>query len=82
MVPFDRSIEEARPVQVLVRDNNVEQALKVLKKKMAQSGCRWHPRREARGHPDGFPAQLELKTERFEMAFRLFLTLRFCPSRI
>jgi hypothetical protein len=27
--PFNRSIEEERRVQVLVRDNNVEQALKV-----------------------------------------------------
>ena len=25
----------------------------------------------ARGHPDGFPAQLELKTERFGMAFSI-----------
>ena len=29
--PFNRSIEEERRVQVLVRDNNAEQALKVLK---------------------------------------------------
>ena len=36
--PFNRSIEEERPVQVLVRDNNVEQALKVLKKKMQREG--------------------------------------------
>jgi hypothetical protein len=40
--------------------------------------------REARprGHPDGFPAQLELKVERFGMAFRLFFALRFCRSGI
>jgi small subunit ribosomal protein S21 len=30
--PLNRSIEEERRVQVLVRDNNVDQALKVLKK--------------------------------------------------
>jgi small subunit ribosomal protein S21 len=36
--PFSRSIEEERRVQVLVRDNNVEQALKVLKKKMQREG--------------------------------------------
>jgi small subunit ribosomal protein S21 len=30
--PFNPSIEEERRVQVLVRDNNVEQALRVLKK--------------------------------------------------
>ena len=33
-----RSIEEERRVQVLVRDNNVDQALKVLKKKMQREG--------------------------------------------
>ena len=38
--------------------------------------------KRGRGHPDGAPAQLELKTERFGMAFRLFLALRFCPSGI
>ena len=32
------SIEEERRVQVLVRDNNVDQALKVLKKKMQREG--------------------------------------------
>jgi hypothetical protein len=32
--PINRSIEKERRVQVLVRDNNVDQALKVLKKKM------------------------------------------------
>jgi small subunit ribosomal protein S21 len=31
-------IEEERSVQVLVRDNNVDQALKVLKKKMQREG--------------------------------------------
>ena len=36
--PINRSIEEERRVQVLVRDNNVEQALKVLKKKMQREG--------------------------------------------
>jgi small subunit ribosomal protein S21 len=35
---FFRSIEEERRVQVLVRDNNVDQALKVLKKKMQREG--------------------------------------------
>ena len=40
------------------------------------------PVERGRGHPDGFPAQLELKTERFGTAFRLFLPLRFCPSGI
>jgi small subunit ribosomal protein S21 len=33
-----RSIEEERSVQVFVRDNNVDQALKVLKKKMQREG--------------------------------------------
>ena len=36
--PINRSIEEERPVQVLVRDNNVDQALRVLKKKMQREG--------------------------------------------
>jgi small subunit ribosomal protein S21 len=35
---FNRSIEEEHRVQVLVRDNNVDQALKVLKKKMQREG--------------------------------------------
>src|SRR5271169_6136876 len=35
---FTRSIEKERRVQVLVRDNNVDQALKVLKKKMQREG--------------------------------------------
>ena len=36
--PNNRSIEEECRVQVLVRDNNVDQALKVLKKKMQREG--------------------------------------------
>jgi small subunit ribosomal protein S21 len=36
--PISRSIEEEHRVQVLVRDNNVDQALKVLKKKMQREG--------------------------------------------
>ena len=36
--PINRSSEEERRVQVLVRDNNVDQALKVLKKKMQREG--------------------------------------------
>jgi small subunit ribosomal protein S21 len=36
--PINRSIEEVRRVQVLVRDNNVDQALRVLKKKMQREG--------------------------------------------
>jgi small subunit ribosomal protein S21 len=36
--PINRSIEEEQHVQVLVRDNNVDQALKVLKKKMQREG--------------------------------------------
>jgi small subunit ribosomal protein S21 len=36
--PINRSIEEERCVKVLVRDNNVDQALKVLKKKMQREG--------------------------------------------
>jgi small subunit ribosomal protein S21 len=36
--PINRSIEEEHCVQVLVRDNNVDQALKVLKKKMQREG--------------------------------------------
>ena len=36
--PINRSIEEERSVQVLVRDNNIDQALKVLKKKMQREG--------------------------------------------
>jgi len=35
---INRSIEEERRVQVLVRDDNVDQALKVLKKKMQREG--------------------------------------------
>jgi small subunit ribosomal protein S21 len=35
---FIRSTEEERRVQVLVRDNNVDQALRVLKKKMQREG--------------------------------------------
>ena len=36
--PINLSSEEERHVQVLVRDNNVDQALKVLKKKMQREG--------------------------------------------
>jgi small subunit ribosomal protein S21 len=36
--PINRSIEEEPRVQILVRDNNVDQALKVLKKKMQREG--------------------------------------------
>ena len=36
--PDIRSIEKESRVQVLVRDNNVDQALKVLKKKMQREG--------------------------------------------
>jgi small subunit ribosomal protein S21 len=36
--PVNRSIEKERRVQVLVRDNNVDQALRVLKKKMQREG--------------------------------------------
>ena len=36
--PHHRSIEEERRMQVLVRDNNVDQALKVLKRKMQREG--------------------------------------------
>jgi small subunit ribosomal protein S21 len=36
--PINRSIEEERRMQVLVRDNNVDQALKVLKKRMQREG--------------------------------------------
>jgi small subunit ribosomal protein S21 len=36
--PINRSIQEERRVQVLVRDNNVDQALKALKKKMQREG--------------------------------------------
>jgi small subunit ribosomal protein S21 len=36
--PINRSTEEECRVQVLVRDNNVDQALKVLKKKMQREG--------------------------------------------
>jgi small subunit ribosomal protein S21 len=35
---FDRNIERNEGVQVLVRDNNVDQALKALKKKMQREG--------------------------------------------
>jgi len=35
---INRSIEEEHRVQVLVRDNNVDQALKVLKRKMQREG--------------------------------------------
>ncbi len=35
---INRWIEEERRVQVFVRDNNVDQALKVLKKKMQREG--------------------------------------------
>jgi len=36
--PINRSIEEGHRVQVFVRDNNVDQALRVLKKKMQRDG--------------------------------------------
>jgi small subunit ribosomal protein S21 len=36
--PVNRSIEEERSVQVFVRDNNVDQALRALKKKMQREG--------------------------------------------
>jgi len=36
--PLNRSTQKECRVQVLVRDNNVDQALKVLKKKMQREG--------------------------------------------
>jgi len=36
--PVNRSIEEERSVQVFVRDNNVDQALRALKRKMQREG--------------------------------------------
>jgi small subunit ribosomal protein S21 len=36
--PINRSIQEKRHVQILVRNNNVDQALRVLKKKMQREG--------------------------------------------
>jgi small subunit ribosomal protein S21 len=36
--PFNRLDQKERLVQVLVRDNNVDQALKALKKKMQREG--------------------------------------------
>ncbi len=36
--PINHPIEEEHRVQVLVRDNNVDQALRVLKKKMQREG--------------------------------------------
>jgi small subunit ribosomal protein S21 len=36
--PISRSIEKDQHVQVFVRDNNVDRALKVLKKKMQREG--------------------------------------------
>ena len=36
--PVNRSIEEECSVQVFVRDNNVDQALRALKKKMQREG--------------------------------------------
>ena len=36
--PINRPIEEEGRVQVFVRDNNVDQALRVLKKKMQREG--------------------------------------------
>jgi len=36
--PINRRIEEERYVQVFVRDNNIDQALRALKKKMQREG--------------------------------------------
>jgi small subunit ribosomal protein S21 len=36
--PMKRQQEEGSPLQVVVRENNVDQALKVLKKKMQREG--------------------------------------------
>ena len=36
-----------------------------------------HVSERGHGHPDGFPVQLELKTERFGLAFRLLLACAF-----
>jgi len=37
-IGFSRRIEEGKKLQVLVRENNIEQALRVLKKKMQREG--------------------------------------------
>ena len=42
--PINRSIEKERRVQVLVRDNNVDQALRVLKKNAARGRGQSGPR--------------------------------------
>jgi small subunit ribosomal protein S21 len=38
LFPINRQPEEGKPLQVLVRDNNVDQALRVLKKKLQREG--------------------------------------------
>ena len=49
---FSRPFKEVdRPVQVLVRDNNVDQALKALKKKMQREGIFPLRRRQCRPQP-------------------------------
>jgi small subunit ribosomal protein S21 len=37
-IPIKIQRKEGRPLQVLVRDNNIDQALRVLKKKMQREG--------------------------------------------
>ena len=56
---INRSIEEEHRVQVLVRDNNVDQALRVLKKKMQREGLLpMKPRAVPGAHGRGGPARV------------------------
>ena len=51
--PGNRSTKEVYRVQVLVRDNNVDRALKVLKKKMQREGV--FREMKLRGHYESRP---------------------------
>ena len=75
---INRSIEERTRVQVLVRDNNVDQALKVLKKKMQREGV--FREMKLRGHYEK-PSERRAREKGKPSAARASSRARNCSAR-
>jgi small subunit ribosomal protein S21 len=76
--PINRSIVKERRVQVLVRDNNVDQALKVLKKKMQREGL--FREMKLRGHYEK-PSERRVR-EKAEAAALASSPARSCSAKV
>jgi ribosomal protein S21 len=77
--PINRSIEEEHRVQVLVRDNNVDQALKVLKKKMQREGV--FREMKLRGHYEK-PFERRIREGRKPSAAPASSPAKSCSTRV